>query len=100
MVEEAYRLEIEAGKNIVHAAQTVVDTLQVFIFSALSAAKQLSGDAYKLIYHFDAKAEAVEYIESNFPDLAKKTAALQLGMFATNWRMPTPLRPTKVGEPW
>lgn len=96
MVKEAYRLEVEAGKNIIDAANHALGTLQLLIFSALSAAKKLSAQTYQHIYHFDAKAELVDLIESNYPELAEKTAVLQLGMFASNWAMPTPLRPTKV----
>jgi hypothetical protein len=98
VVKEAYRLEVQAGKNIIQAANHALDTLQLFIFSALSAAKRLSNNAYSKIYHFDAKAELVDLIESDFPNVAAKTAVLQLGMFATNWRMPTPLKPTKVSR--
>ncbi|KAK5030403.1 hypothetical protein LTS07_005187 [Exophiala sideris] len=96
VVEEAYRLELQAGKNIVAAADTATDTLEVFILSSLSAAKHHSDHAYQLIYHFDAKADVVKFLESTYPTLARKTAALLLGMFATNWQMSSPLRPTKV----
>lgn len=96
VVKEAYRLEIQAGQNIIHAADDAHETLRLLIFSALSAAKELSVNYYKDIYHFDAKAALVQIIEKEYPRLAEKTVALQLGMFATNWKMPTPLKPAKV----
>lgn len=81
-----------------HAAETILDTsLELFIFSGLSAAKRLSGGEFRKIYHFDAKAEMVEYLEARNPRLAERTAVLQLGMFLTNTRAPSPLRATKVG---
>jgi hypothetical protein len=36
--------------------------------------------------HFDAKAEAVKYLKSTYPELWAKTSLLQLGYYATNWR--------------
>jgi len=96
IVEEAYRMELQSGKNIVHAVNSTLDSLDLFIFSSLSAAKKLSKNKFEKIYHFDAKADNVEYIQETFPGLAQKTVVLELGMFATNWRMPTPLRPTRV----
>jgi len=99
VVAEAYRLEQIQGKNLVHAVATALDSLDLFIFSGLSAAKDLSGGEFKQIYHFDAKAETIQYLEANYPELAPKTAVLQLGMFMTNTRAPSPLKPTKVGAP-
>ena len=89
-------MERQSGKNIVNAVNSTLDSLDLFIFSSLSAAKRLSKSKYEKIYHFDAKADNVEYLRETFPSLAQKTVVLELGMFATNWNMPTPLRPTKV----
>jgi len=89
-------MERQSGKNIVNAVNSTLDTLDLFIFSSLSAAKKLSKNKYEKIYHFDAKADNVEYLQETYPKLAQKTVVLELGMFATNWRMPTPMRPTKV----
>jgi NmrA-like family len=96
IVEEAYRIELAGGKKIVRAAATAVGSLDVFILSALSAAKDISNAKYQHIYHFDAKAEVVKYLEDEFPILVENTAILQLGMFATNWSGPTPLYPTRA----
>lgn len=96
VLEEAYRMERSSGKNIIDAVNSTIDSLKLFILSSLSAAKRLSQGEYKQIYHFDAKADNVEYLQTTYPILAGKTAALELGMFATNWRQSNPLRPTKV----
>jgi N-acetylneuraminic acid mutarotase len=98
VIKEAYRIEQASGKNIVNAVAKNIETLDLFIFSSLSAARKLSNDRYQTIYHFDAKAETVEYLEADHPELVEKTVALQLGMFATNIFVPTPMRPTKVSE--
>ncbi len=81
------------------AALTILPTtLEKFIFSALSAVKKISKGKYSHVYHFDAKAEIVDSIRADHPDLAKKTAALQLGFFANNWKGPSPIRPAKQAD--
>jgi hypothetical protein len=90
---------LKQGQNIAEAVLTILDTtLDVFIFSTLSAAKRISGGKYTKVYHFDAKAKVIDDIEAFHPDLAKKTAAIQLGFSADNWRRPTPIQPTMVCE--
>jgi hypothetical protein len=96
IIEEAYRLEKIEGKNLVHAVAANQATIDLFIFSSLSAAREISGGKFKTIYHFDCKAEIIEYLESSFPELVSKTVELQLGMFATNILLHKPLRPTKA----
>jgi hypothetical protein len=92
-------MELKQGQNIVEAALTILPTtLEKFIFSILSEAKKISKGKYAHVYHFDAKAEVIDSIRSNHLDLAKKTAALQLGFFANNWRGPTPIWPTKQAD--
>ncbi|KAI0056759.1 NAD(P)-binding protein [Artomyces pyxidatus] len=89
-------IERTQGTNIVNAVLPIVDTtLELFIFSSLSAARRLSGGKYTGVYHFDAKADVVDALQRDHPELAAKTAILQLGMFASNWRAPTPIRPTR-----
>jgi hypothetical protein len=70
--------------------------LEKFIFSSLSATKRISGGKYTAVCHFDAKAATIDLIKADYPELARKTLELQLGLFANNWRGPTPIRPTKV----
>lgn len=96
LIEEAYRLERVQGDNLLAALATIQDTLELFIFSGLSAAKRLSDGDFQHIYHFDAKAEIIDYLEEHYPALVPKTVELQLGMFNTNLRLPAPVRPTKV----
>ncbi|GKT41492.1 NmrA-like family domain-containing protein 1 [Colletotrichum spaethianum] len=84
--EWCYELEVQQGKNLVDAAAEV-DSLEIFVWSTLSAAKKWSAGKYKNIYHFDSKAAVVEHIESAHPDLFKKTSFLELGLFMTNWKM-------------
>jgi hypothetical protein len=88
---------LQQGRNITEAVLTILDTtLEIFIFSTLSAAKRISRGKYTKVYHFDAKAKVIDDIKAFHPDLAKKTAAIQLGFFANNWRGPTPIQPSKV----
>jgi hypothetical protein len=98
-LEKVYDMELKQGQNITEAVLTILNTtLDVFIFSTLSAAKRISRGKYTKVYHFDAKARVVDDIKAFHPDLAKKTATIQLGFFANNWRGPTPIQPTKVCE--
>jgi len=92
-------MELKQGQNIVKAVLTILPTtLEKFIFSTLSATKNISKGKYSNVYHFDAKADVIDSIKANHPDLAKKTAALQLGFFTNNWRGPTPIRPAKQAD--
>ncbi|KAL2061271.1 hypothetical protein VTL71DRAFT_7544 [Oculimacula yallundae] len=84
--EWAYELEVQQGKNIVDAAATATDTLELFIWSALSHAKKWSKGKYAGVYHFDSKATVTEYLNEQYPKLAAKTSLLQLGLFITNWK--------------
>jgi len=99
VLEKSYDMELKQGQNIVEAVLTILPTtLEKFIFSTLSATKKISKGKYTSVYHFDAKAEVVDSIKTNYPDLAKKTATLQLGFFANNWQRPTPMHPTKQAD--
>lgn len=89
-------MEKNQGQNLLRALDAIQDTLELFIFSGLSAARRLSGGEFQKIYHFDAKAELIEDLETTHPHLVSKTYELQLGMFMTNLRRPGPMKPTKV----
>ena len=80
-----YELEYNQGKNIADAVATV-DGLELFVWSSLSAAKKWSNGKYTGVYHFDSKADVVEYIHDKLPALAKKMTILQMGLFINNWR--------------
>ncbi|KAG4444382.1 hypothetical protein IFR05_000147 [Cadophora sp. M221] len=84
--EWCYELEVKQGKNVVDAAASVVDTLDLFIWSTLSHAKKWSKGKYAGVYHFDSKAVVAEYLSEKYPALGKKTSLLQLGLFITNWK--------------
>ncbi|KAH9204493.1 hypothetical protein DL95DRAFT_319361 [Leptodontidium sp. 2 PMI_412] len=85
---EAYHGEVQLGRNIVDAANATVDTLDRFVLSTLSPAKKWSKGKYSKNYHFDAKWTAVEYLKETYPELAKKTSYLQVGLYMTNWKSP------------
>ncbi|KAH7141516.1 hypothetical protein B0J13DRAFT_556951 [Dactylonectria estremocensis] len=82
----AYDAEVQQGRNIVDAANATIDTLDRFVLSTLSPTKKLSGGKFTNNYHFDAKWEAVEYLKSTYPELAKKTSYLQVALYLTNWK--------------
>ena len=94
--ELAYDIELQQGKNAVDAAAATLDSLEYLIMSVLGPAKKLSGGKYTKIYHFDAKAEAVEYLQSTYPDLEKKTSLIQLPFYVNNWKEGANVRPRKV----
>lgn len=80
--EAAYQSEVSRGKNAVQAAAKV-PTLERLIYSALSSATKITGGKYHSL-HWEAKADIVEYIESEHPELAKKTSFIYLGAYNTN----------------
>ena len=92
--EYCYELEVQQGKKIAQAAATV-EGLERFIFSSLSKSKYWSKGKYTGVYHFDSKADVVDYIKQELPKLAEKMSVVQIGMFMTNWKMSS-VRPTKV----
>jgi hypothetical protein len=85
MQQASYELEVQQGKNIAYAAATVA-TLELFIWSSLSAATKWSEGIYSRIYHFDSKAHVVDYIKEQLPSLFQKTSILQMGLFMDNWK--------------
>ncbi|KAF2180701.1 NAD(P)-binding protein [Zopfia rhizophila CBS 207.26] len=90
--EVAYDCEVEQGKKLVDAVAVNIDTLDRFVLSTLSDTKKWSNGKITFNLHFDAKWQAVEYLKEKYPELAKKTSFLQLGVFASNWKggMPVP----------
>ncbi|KXH30423.1 hypothetical protein CNYM01_00591 [Colletotrichum nymphaeae SA-01] len=85
ILEWAYELEVQQGKNLVEAVAKL-DSLQLFIWSTLSATRKWSGGKFQNVYHFDSKAAVVDHVRNQLPDLYKKTSMLQLGLFMTNWK--------------
>jgi hypothetical protein len=79
---ESYRIELQQGKNIADAAATVPE-LDRLVYSALPGVKQLSNGKYLQVFHFDAKAEAFEYM-LGLPELKDKASAVHMSAFVTN----------------
>jgi hypothetical protein len=93
--EVAFDLEVEQGKKMIDAVATTTSTLSHFILSTLSDTKGWSKGTITFNLHFDAKWAQVEYLKATYPELWKKTSLLQLGVFASNWKMPGAHAPVK-----
>ncbi|KAE8143497.1 hypothetical protein BDV38DRAFT_292088 [Aspergillus pseudotamarii] len=81
--DSAYAQEVQHGRNAAMAASTV-RTLELFIYSTLAPMKKHSHGKYPHSYHCDAKADIMEYIETQTPELATKTSYIIIGAYATN----------------
>jgi hypothetical protein len=95
--EYCYDVELQHGKNIADAAATVA-SLDLFVFSSLSAAKKLSRGKYTWNYHFDSKAAVVDYVHATHPGLAAKMSTVQIGNYADNWKKIGVTAPRKSPE--
>jgi hypothetical protein len=84
--EVAYDREVSQAKAIIDAAAAHVETLDRFVLSSLSEARKWSNGTIKWNLHFDAKAEAENYVKETYPELSAKTSLLHLGYYANNWR--------------
>ena len=84
--EWCFDRELQQGKNVVDAAATVGDSLELFIWSSLSDATKWGNGKYKHVYHFDVKAAVVDYLHNKWEEeLGKKMSLLQMGLFVDNW---------------
>jgi hypothetical protein len=85
--EYAMAIEIQRGKNIVHAvAETMREegsVLERFVYSTLPSFKELSGGKYTYTYHFDAKAVVSAYLKEK-TDLWERSSLLNMGFYTTN----------------
>lgn len=79
---EAYKIELQQGKNIADAAASIPE-LERLIWSALPGAKRLSKGKYEQLFHFDAKADAFDYMLRT-ETLREKASAVHMGAFMTN----------------
>ena len=61
--------------------------------SAVCNVKRLSKGKYNWVYHFDSKAEAVEYVQETYPELATKMSVVHIGVYMNN---SIRAKPTKV----
>jgi hypothetical protein len=84
--EVAYDREVAQGRAIVDAAAANVATLDRFVLSTCSESRKWSNGEIKWCLHFDAKAEAVNYLKATYPELWAKTSLLQMAYYVTNWR--------------
>ncbi|KAK4895596.1 hypothetical protein LTR27_006379 [Elasticomyces elasticus] len=96
--EIAMDLEVQQGKNIIHAAAKHLWTLDRLIVSTLSDSEKWSGGQIKWNLHFDGKAKYTQYLKDNFPDLAKKSSYVQMGSYLSNWRAFPFLAPAKQAD--
>ncbi|KAM0445309.1 hypothetical protein ACHAPV_008383 [Trichoderma viride] len=96
-LQYAFDREVEQGLNIAYGASdpSVLGTLEHFVYSSLSDASRCSGGKYTTIYHFDSKAKTIDLIKSQFPELAKRMSALQMGHYVTNWQAVPAMAPLR-----
>lgn len=87
--EYAYAVELDQGINVAQAAAdgSVLKTLDHYIFSSLADVRKWSKGKYTWVYHFDSKAKVVQHINDNLPELQKRMSTVQIGFYATNWKM-------------
>ncbi|KAH8888462.1 NAD(P)-binding protein [Thozetella sp. PMI_491] len=81
--KQAWEAEVSNGKNAANAAASV-PTLERLVYSALPSPKKASNGKYRRSGHAEAKGEIVNYVETELPELAKKTSYLYLGAYNTN----------------
>ena len=86
IIRMRFNILLQLAKGIIDAAAATIDTLDRFVLSTLSEARKWSNGTIKWVLHFDAKAEAVDYLRSTYPDLLAKTSFLHMGYYATNWK--------------
>jgi hypothetical protein len=92
----AYDAELQNAKNAAIAASKV-STLERYIYSALTPLKAYSNGKYSHAQHFESKAAAVNFIESDLPELAKKTSFIYVTIYNNNLFL-FPQRDPKSGK--
>ena len=98
------RLEVQQGINIIDAAVKVAKdgALERLILSTLSDAKRASKGKYTWVYHYDGKAQFVQYFEKKaqaepeYRQLFERTSYVQMGFYLDNWKMTPLFAPQKV----
>lgn len=94
--KKGYETEVQNAKNAAIAASRI-PTLERLVYSALGPMKKASNGKFANSYHWEAKAAAVEYIESELPELAQRTSYLYPTAYATNAFL-LPQRNAETGE--
>lgn len=79
----AMETEKQHARNAAEAAAAST-TLERYIYSALGPMKRASNGKYPHSHHWETKAAAVDYIESQMPNLAAKTSFIYIAAYATN----------------
>jgi uncharacterized protein YbjT (DUF2867 family) len=79
----AMETETRHANNAAEAARGV-ERLERYIYSALGPMKRASNGKYPDSHHWETKAAAVYYIETQLPDLAAKTSFIYIAAYATN----------------
>ncbi len=95
--EYAFGRELAQGISIAEAAASpaVLKTLERFVLSSLSDARKLSSGKYTTVYHYDSKADMIEFIRTRLPELAARMSMVQLGHYVTNWKAFPSMAPQK-----
>ena len=97
VTEYCFEVELQQGKNLADAAATVT-SLHRYIFSSMASPTKWSNGKFKLLYHMDSKALAVDYAKS-LPQLVGKFSQIQAPIyFNLLWEWGLPTTPKKVGS--
>jgi hypothetical protein len=98
--EYAYAVELDQGINVAQAAanSSVLRTLEHYIFSSLADVRKWSHEKYTWVYHFDSKAKVVQHIKESLPELDSRMSTVQIGFYATNWKMRGAWTPQKQAD--
>lgn len=80
----ACTLETQQARNVFDVASTI-PTLERLVFSTLPYVSKKSHGEHTHAYHFDSKAIAVEYLQSTYPELWRKTSLIELGAYLENY---------------
>lgn len=62
-------------------------SLERFVFSTLSSARDASKGVIDFNFHFDSKAEMLKHLKAECSELWAKTSLLTLGCYAGNWKL-------------
>ena len=92
----AYEGELRHVKNAANAAAGV-STLERFVYSALAPMKRGSGGKFDDDFHWESRADGVDYIEAQLTNLAAKTSYIHCGAYVSN-PFPIPHPKPKTGE--
>lgn len=94
------RHRAQNSQALIDAVTATLPSLDQFIFSTLSSARVASKGAISFNFHFDSKADMVNYLKTEHPELWAKTSLLTLGCYAGNWKLYKERagRPEKVSD--